>query len=110
MTTRRTLPKPKRIILADGDAAIVLRPHGVDFVYPRDGSTPPPELVDTLQYLHFAIQQEKWHAEWMAEKELSEAIDDLTRPNDTPRFKVLEGGLATERKTELGPYAEKDDE
>ena len=110
MATKRTLPKPKRIILADGDAAIVLRPHGADIVYPRNGSNPPPELMDTLEYLHFAIQQEKWHAEWIAEKELVEAMADLVCPNPIPKFQVLEGGLAKQQKIEAGPYAEKDDE
>lgn len=109
-TAKKTLPKPKQITLAHGDAAIVLRPHGIDFVYPQDGSTPPPELIDMIEYLHFAIQQERWYAEWIAEKELSEAVANLVRPNDTPRFKVLDGGLATQAKTVKGPFAEKDDE
>jgi len=113
MTTKPILPKPKRIILGTNDAAIVLRPLGADFIYPGAGAQPPPELMDTLEFLHYAIQRKDWHEEWLADKEAEEALMDMIAESladepEPPRFELIEGGLADEpREPEKGPFAKK---
>ncbi len=113
MTTKPTLPKPKRIVLGVNDAAIVLRPMGADFIYPSPNAKPPAELMDTLEFLHYAIQRKDWHEEWLADKEAEEALMDMitgySAPEDEPpRFEIIEGGLADEpREPEKGPFAKK---
>ena len=114
MTTKPTLPKPKRIVLGVNDAAIVLRPLGADFIYPSPSAKPPAELMDTLEFLHYAIQRADWHEEWLADKEAEEALMDMIAgypaPDEPepPRFEIIEGGLADEpREPEKGPFAKK---
>ncbi len=113
MTTKPTLPKPKRILLGANDAAIVLRRDGADFVYPNINAKPPPELMDTLEFLHYAIQRQDWHSEWLADKEAEEALQDMIAQTsapepEKPRFEIIEGGLAdVPREPEKGPFAKK---
>ena len=87
------IKKPKRIILATTDAAIVLRYHGCEFMYPEIDSGAPQELLDTLDYLKYAIERKDWHAKWADDKAWNQAIEDLTKPPEEPKLKLIKGGL-----------------
>lgn len=104
---RTKLRKPKKIVLAPGDAAIVFRYRGVQFLHPEPTARVPAELTETLEYLKYAIERPDWLEEWRDETAWSQAITDLATEECPPRFEVIEGGLST--KEEKGPFTKKEE-
>ena len=100
---KATLPPPKKIVLSANEAAIVFRYNGAYFVYPESGAAPPDELLDTLDYLRYALERPDWLAEFKEESAWINALTDLETAEMAPRLEVIEGGLASE--PELGPFA-----
>jgi len=101
------LPAPKKIVLGATDAAIVFRYNGAHFVYPEENAKPPQDLLDTLDYLRYALEQRKWLEQWKDEKEWEQAITDLATKDCAPVFEVIEGGLVDEPVK--GPFAKKEE-
>ena len=106
------LPKPKKIVLGPTDAAIVFRYDGARFVYPIQDSAPPQKLLDTLDYLRYALERQDWLEQWKDEQAWQDAMTDLaTEEMPVPVLQVLEGGLSSEARDEdieRGPFAPTD--
>jgi hypothetical protein len=101
------LKKPKKLVLAPTDAAIVFRYHGVSFIHPQENVTVPKELIDTLEFLKYAMERPDWLEEWRDENTWQQAITDLATEECAPVFRVIEGGLPP--REEKGPFAEKEE-
>ena len=94
-----------KFTLGANDAAIVFRHNGAHFVYPSVESNPPEELLDTLDFLRYALARQDWLAEWMEQLEWDQALADDTTET-APRLELIPGGLACEPvEPERGPFA-----
>lgn len=102
------LPKPKKIVLNAAEAAIVFRYNGVYFVYPEEDSAPPADLLDTLDFMRYALERPDWLEEFRDETAWTAALTDLATEEMPPRLQVLEGGLQKnddDDENERGPFA-----
>ena len=100
------LPAPKKIILGSTDAAIVFRYNGAHFVYPEENAKPPQDLLDTLNYMRYALERKDWLEQFKDEEAWQQAITNLATEECAPVFEVIEGGLA---EPPQGPYAKKEE-
>lgn len=100
----------QQITLGATDAAIVFRHNGAHFIYPAKSAVPPEDMLDTLDYLRYALQREDWLTEWVEELQWSQAMtdDELDGERPGPRFEVIDGGKPP--KKDSGPFAAGDDD
>lgn len=100
----------QQITLGATDAAIVFRNNGAHFIYPAKSAAPPEEMLDTLDYLRYALQREDWLNEWVEELQWSAAMmdEELDGERPAPRFEVIDGGKPQDK--ESGPFADGDDD
>lgn len=94
----------EKITLGATDAAIVFRHNGARFIYPAKNAKPPVELIDTLDFLRYALNRQDWLAEWLESQEWEQALTDLAT-EEAPRLEVIDGGLSKNIEPERGPFA-----
>jgi hypothetical protein len=105
------LPKPTKVVLNPAEAAIVFRHDGVRFIYPAISSASPPQLLDTLDYLRYALERQDWLEQWKDEKAWQDAMTDLsTEDMPVPVLQVIEGGLSHDEENVRGPHASSEGE
>ena len=95
----------EKFTLGANDAAIIFRHNGAHFVYPSVKSNPPEELLDTLDYLRYALNRQDWLAEWLESQEWEQALTDLADPEPALRLQVIDGGLSKDDEPVRGPFA-----
>ena len=100
---KRNTPVQK-VTLGATDAAIVFRHNGARFIYPAVNADPPEELLDTLDFLRYALERQDWLAEWLESQEWEQALTNLAT-EEAPRLEVIDGGLSKEPEDERGPFA-----
>lgn len=73
------------------EGAIVFRPSGVEFHYPKKG---PVDLRETFEFLTFAMVKTDWIMEWYEYLDAASALEDLAgREEKIPHLELIEGGL-----------------
>ena len=60
--------------IKSNEGAIVFRPSGVEFHYPKKG---PVELRETFEFLTFAMVKTDWIMEWYEYLDAASALEDL---------------------------------
>lgn len=78
--------------IKSNEGAIVFRPSGVEFHYPKKG---PVELRETFEFLTFAMVKTDWIMEWYEYLDAASALEDLAgqEKEKPPHLELIEGGL-----------------
>ncbi len=79
--------------LSPKEGAILVLNHGIEVYYPPSPESAREEVVDTLDFLRYALTRPDWQNEWRYANE-----QELRKEAETtiPRLTVLEGGLPDE--------------
>lgn len=90
--------KSAKFDITPKEGAIVFKDGGIEFYYPKKGSI---ELVETFEFLTFAMLKLDWLAEWHEYRSAAEALADLAgvEAEETvwgPHLTLIEGGKANE--------------
>jgi len=79
--------------LSSKEGAVLVLDHGIEVYYPPNPELARDEVVDTLDFLRYALTRTDWQSDWQYthEQELREEAETAL-----PRLTVLEGGLPDE--------------
>jgi hypothetical protein len=79
--------------LSPKEGAILVLDHGIEVYYPPSPESAREEVVDTLDFLRYALTRPDWQGDWhrMSEQSFREEAESAI-----PRLTVLEGGLPDE--------------
>jgi hypothetical protein len=79
--------------LAPTEGAILVLNHGIEVYYPPSPQSAREEVVDTLDFVRYALTRPDWQDEWHCtnERELRKEAETAI-----PRLTVLDGGLPDE--------------
>lgn len=88
--------KSAKFNITPKEGAIVFKDGGVEFYYPKKGSI---EIVETFEFLTFAMLKLDWLAEWHEYLNAAEALADLAGEEEAvsiPHLTLIEGGRVNE--------------
>ena len=103
---------PTQIELQPGEGAIVFSEEGVKMYIPETVDTVPIEVMDTMEFVTYALMKPEWLVEFYESISTAEALLDLMGREESavpPKLRLIKGGMYGKEKPQEKKEGEEDE-